>query len=114
MSDNALGLRELTLKFSEPSEAGVDLLVMGHQLSLRVGLDGVERFSPNRLVDLPAASKGRWLGDDTFLLQINFVGAINFYTLRLTFSDLGGNVEVQLSERTGLNEERFTGRISSN
>jgi hypothetical protein len=86
MSANAPGLRELTLNFDDSAEANAELLLDGHHERFLVGLDGVERFSSTTLINLPAASKGEWIRDDTFLLQINLVGGINFYTIKLTFS----------------------------
>jgi hypothetical protein len=112
MSTNTLGLRELTLKFDGSAEAKAELLVDGHKEHFLVGLDGVERFSPSTLVDLPAACRGEWIGKDAFLLQINLVGGINFYMAQLTFSNQSNKVIVNLSERTGLNEEQFSGVVS--
>ena len=112
MSTNTLGLRELTLKFDGSAEAKAELLVDRHHEHFVVGLDGVERFSPNTLVDLPAACRGEWIGNNTFLLQINLVGGINFYMVKLTFSNQSKKVIVNLSERTGLNEEQFSGVVS--
>lgn len=109
LSTNSLGLRELTLRFAEPSEATVDLLVASHRHLLRIGLDGVPRFSPNSLVKLPSATTGRWIGENTFLLQINLVGGINYYEIKLSFPEQDNNVAVELKERTGLNNERFNG-----
>ena len=74
-----------------------------------LGLDGVERFSTNSFDNLPAAGEGRWLGDDTFLLQLDLVGGINCYHFKLTFSEQGKRAQVAWSERTGLNEETFEG-----
>jgi hypothetical protein len=112
MSTNALGLRQLTLKFDGSAEAKAELLVDGHKEHFLVGLDGVERFSPSTLVDLPAACRGERIAKDAFLLQIDLVGGINFYTVKLAFSDQSKKVIVNLSERTGLNEEQFSGVVS--
>jgi len=108
MSENNFGLRELTLEFKGSTEAVADLMVGADHAHFRVGMDGVERISTNALVKLPAASKGRWMGE-TFLLQVDLVGGINCYTLKLSFSDQGRKVDVGLNERTGLNDERFSG-----
>ncbi len=113
MSNNALGLRELTLSFDDSAEARTELLVDGHHEQFLVGLDGVERFSSNTLVNLPAASKGEWVSQDTFLLHINLVGGINFYSIKLTFSREPGKVDIDLSERTGLNKEQFKGVMAN-
>jgi CubicO group peptidase (beta-lactamase class C family) len=112
MSTNTFGLRELILKFNGSAEAKAELVLDGHHEHFLLGLDGVERFSPSTLVDLPAASTGEWVGNETFLLKINLVGGINFYTVKLAFSGQSKQVAIGLSERTGLNEEQFSAVVS--
>jgi len=109
LSPNTLGLSTLVLEFNGSAEAQAELLWDEHRERCRLGLDGVERFSTNSFVNLPAAGKGQWLGDDTFLLQMDLVGGINCYRFKLTFSEEGKRVQVALSERTSLNEESFDG-----
>jgi hypothetical protein len=75
-----------------------------------VGLDGVERFSTDTLVELPFACKGRWLSADSFLLELDRVAGINLYRFKLTFAEEGNSVAIGLSERTGLGSEVFTGK----
>jgi len=113
MSSNTLGLKELALRFDNSPEASAELLVAGHREHFIVGLDGVDRFSPNTLVNLPAACTGQWTGEKIFKLRINLVGGINCYEIRLLFSDRPGKVEIRLSERTGLNEEQFSGIVTN-
>ncbi len=110
-SANNLDLGALTLKFNHTAEAHAELEWAGHRMGFSAGLDGVERFSTNPLVKLPQAAKGQWLNDNTFLLNLDLVGGINFYRIKLTFSDEGTKVNVALSERTGLNEEQFSGSV---
>jgi len=112
LSANTLGLSTLMLKFGDPAQAEAELLWEGHRERCRLGLDGVERFSTNTLVDLPAAGKGHWLSDDTFLLELDLIGGINCYRFTLTFANAGEKVKVALSERTGLNQEQFDGAVS--
>ncbi len=76
-----------------------------------LGLDGVERFSNNPLVGLPQAGTGQWLSESTFLLKLDLVGAINCYYIKLNFPNDGKAVNVDLSERTGLNKEQFNGTV---
>jgi hypothetical protein len=84
----------------------------GQRVSLRAGLDSVERFSINPLVGLPQAAKGQWLDHETLLLHLDLVGAINDYQFKLRFSEDGRSLKVSLSERTGLNDEQFEGVLS--
>jgi len=112
LSANDVNLGEVSLTFSNSSEAHVDLVWNAEPLNFPAGMDGVERFSTNRLVNLPQAAKGEWLSDDTFLLRIDLVGGINFYQVKLMFSETGKKVTVFVIERTGLSQEQFTGVIS--
>ena len=82
------------------------------RLLFPIGLDGVERFSPNPILTLPHAAKGAWQNADTFVLELNLVGGINDYRFRLTFSDDAKSLKVSLNERTGLNDEQFEGVAS--
>ena len=109
LSSNALDLSALSLRFTETPEATVRLTRLGRNLHCPVGLDGVERFSTNTLVDLPFAAKGRWLTGDTFLLQLDRVGGISCYNVTLTFAPSGNAVRISLKEHTGLESETFTG-----
>jgi hypothetical protein len=111
LSSNGLDLSEMTLRFSAPSAAAVRLVRQGTELRSPVGLDDVERFSTDDLLGLPFAAKGGWLGDDTFLLQIDRVGGINRYDFRFTFSSDAKTVKISLKEHTGLNNESFTGAV---
>jgi len=56
---------------------------------------------------LPVALKGAWESNDTFVFEYNEVANINSYSFRMTFS--GGDVSVQLKEKTGLKEGKFHG-----
>jgi CubicO group peptidase (beta-lactamase class C family) len=108
---NSLNLKSLRLGFDNASEAHSELLWEEHRMTIPLGLDGVERFSTNSLINLPQAAKGEWLNEQTFLLQVDLVGGVNHYRLRLSFSEDSNGVTVDLSERTGLNEERFRGSL---
>jgi hypothetical protein len=109
LSSNSLDLSALNLRFTEPSEAGVRLTRLGQSMHCPVGLDGVERFSTDTLIDLPFAARGRWLTEDTFLLQLDRVGGISYYNFTLTFAPSGNALSISLKERTGLDNETFTG-----
>ena len=110
LTANELDLAALTLQFNKSSEAALRFQRLGKELRCPVGLDGVERFSTNTLVELPFASKGRWLNADTFLLELDRVAGISLYRFKLTFADEGNSVTIALSERTGLGAEVFDGR----
>jgi CubicO group peptidase (beta-lactamase class C family) len=111
LGTNSLNLKTLRFGFDNSSVALAELLWGEHRMTVPLGLDGIERFSTNSLLNLPQAAKGHWLNKHTFLLLLDLVGGVNFYRLRLTFSEDGNKVTLDLSERTGLNEEQFTGAV---
>src|SRR5207248_11633534 len=100
----------MALQFSKYSEATLRLTRLGQELRCPVGLDGVIRFSTDKLVELSFACKGRWLTADTFLLELDRVAGISLYRFKLTFTDEGNSVAIALSERTGLGAGVFDGR----
>jgi CubicO group peptidase (beta-lactamase class C family) len=110
LTTNELDLATLTLQFNKSSEATLRFTRLGQELRCPVGLDGVERFSTDTLVELPFACKGRWLNADTFLLELDRVAGISLYRFKLTFADEGNSVTIVLSERTGLGEETIKGK----
>jgi CubicO group peptidase (beta-lactamase class C family) len=112
VASNALNLSTMSVKFDGSAEAHAELAWDGRRERYRVGLDGVGRFSTNTLVNLPCLTQGQWLNDDTFLLQLDLVGGINFYSFNLVFGEQGRKLSVKLSERTGLNEEQFDGTVT--
>jgi hypothetical protein len=109
LSANELDLATLSLQFDKSSEATVRFHRFGKELRSAVGLDGVERFSTDSLVELPFACQGRWLNEDTFLLELDRVAGISLYRFKLTFRDEGTSVTIALSERTGLATQVFNG-----
>jgi CubicO group peptidase (beta-lactamase class C family) len=113
LTANELDIATLTLQFEKPSETAVHFTRLGQELRCSVGLDGVERFSSDTLVELPFACKGRWLTADTFLLELDRVAGISLYHFKLTFGDEGKSVTIALSERTGLGMQVFSGKIKN-
>jgi len=109
LSANELDLATLSLQFDQSSEANLRFTRLGQELRCPVGLDGIERFSTDKLVELPFACKGRWLTDDTFLLELDRVAGISLYRFKLSFAEDGNSVTIALSERSGLGAEVFNG-----
>jgi CubicO group peptidase (beta-lactamase class C family) len=109
LSTNSLSLSELTLTFTDSSEAQAELLWNRKRVPFQVGLDAVERFSINPLIGLPQAAKAHWLDDETLLLSVDMVGGINFYRFKLRFPQSGKYLQASVTERTGLTDEQFGG-----
>jgi len=110
LSANELDLATLALDFNQSSEAMLRLTRLAQELRCPVGLDGVERFSTDTLVELPFACKGSWLNDESFLLELDRVAGISLYRFKLAFAGDGSSVTMAVSERTGLGEEIITGK----
>src|SRR5207249_1961834 len=53
LSTNGLGVSALRLNFDDSAEARSELMWNGQRVLFRIGVDGVERFSINPLVELP-------------------------------------------------------------
>jgi CubicO group peptidase (beta-lactamase class C family) len=106
---NSMNLKTVGFKFGDRPEALAEFVWEDRRITVPIGLDGVERFSTNDLINLPQAAKGEWLNEQTFRLDLDLVGGINFYSTKFTFSEDGKMVIVNLKERTGLSDEQFTG-----
>jgi len=112
LSGDRAGFSTILVKFDRSSaEAEVTATLAGHLVTFPVGLDGVERFSTNALTGLAQAAKGEWLNDARFLLDLDLVGAINHYQIKLAFIDQGKKVNVAVRELTGLADEELTGTV---
>jgi CubicO group peptidase (beta-lactamase class C family) len=97
---NSSRLDSLSLTFGKNGEARVDVAYYGQPLSFPIGLDGVYRLGPNGPFHMPAGAMGKWITDNEFLLDVNFVANINHYTLDIRFD--GDQIDVTASEASGL------------
>ena len=113
LSTNTTGFTSISLRFNRAVEAEAEFVLENRRLTFPLGLDGVGRFSPNAIVKLPQIASGRWISNDTFVLELDLVGGINHYTVTLKFAKNGQQLKGQLTERTGLAKEAFEGRLSN-
>jgi hypothetical protein len=58
---------------------------------------------------LPAAARGAWERDNVFVVDLDEVGNINRWRIRMKFKD--ETVRVTMREATGLPTTRFRGRL---
>ncbi len=87
----------------------VKLRLLGNELTVPVGLDGVYRTSPGGPLQLPIGAMGHWITQREFLLDLNFIANINHYTFAMKFD--GDNVEITANEASGLAKNlKITGR----
>jgi len=103
LEDNRFALRSVTLTTYEPDEAGVRITVSGGpagspKWEWRVGLDDVARTSPGRY-GMPAAAKGGWSSDDTFVFVVDEIGNNFVWEIALTFNE--DKVSVTMQDLTG-------------
>lgn len=141
LESNWMGLTSLKLTFPTPGPAGTaDVATAQFQFgpslkqaqfglyaktrvgnpfveSRPIGLNGVARISPDGLMGLPVALQGSWEDDHTFALEYDEIANINCYRLRLSFNideiDRDQVVNVQAKERTGLFDQKFSGKIEA-
>ena len=132
LDPNWMGLTSLSLTFRSAGEATVQFhfgpspkqAQFGLSAKIKrkgpfnesrpVGLNGTPIISDDGPLGLPVAVKGFWEDDNTFVLEYDEIANINSYRLRLSFNrDNGNGVSVQASERTGLFDEKFSGKIET-
>jgi CubicO group peptidase (beta-lactamase class C family) len=106
---NTLGLKDIKITFSGTNESQLTMTWNGQKVICNIGLDSVPRFSMNPIVRLKQAGTGHWDDDRTFSMNLDLAGAINNYDFIFRFSEDLKSVEVQVSEGTGLNKEKFKG-----
>jgi CubicO group peptidase (beta-lactamase class C family) len=74
-----------------------------------IGVNGATIISPDGPMGLPVAVRGFWENDRTFMLEYDEIANTNTYRLRLSIDQ--DQVSVHATERTGLFDEKFAGRI---
>lgn len=96
---NPLGLKSMSLTFSSPEDASVQLVFSNRPTETRrIGLNGVPHISQDGRFGLPVGITGYWENKNTFVLDYDEIANINFYRLKLNFSPL--QVNVLLTERS--------------
>jgi len=84
----------ISLTFLDETEAQLTVeFIDGNQAEWLIGLDDVVRFSPG-LFGLPAAAKGGWESDSTFVVHLDEIGKINQAEYKFTFEDDQMTLEV--------------------
>jgi CubicO group peptidase (beta-lactamase class C family) len=112
MDPNPYGIRSLKATFEEGKNAAlvkVDVIFFDFQgaLELSVGLDDVSRFGRGRY-GMPAASKGSWKTDNTFVFDFDEIGNINHFLMTVVFE---GETIQFLLEESSLTPATITGRL---
>jgi CubicO group peptidase (beta-lactamase class C family) len=99
MQRNLLNLQRFSLTFSGPNEAQATIVMDNREWALPIGLDGRHRFSSIGPESLRVATRGHWLSQREFLLNLNTVADINHFIFRVQF--VGRQVQLQIDEATG-------------
>jgi hypothetical protein len=98
--DNPLGLRKLSLQFSDGSDHGSAALeLLGREWNVPLGLRGRQTISTSTPTGTPAAVSGRWVSDREFVLDLDTIATVNHFVFRLTFD--GDEVHIIVDEVTG-------------
>jgi len=110
MDANPYGLVAVSLAFPSQEEPvfGVSIVEDSLTLELPVSLNNVYRIAPGRF-GLPAAAKGFWQTNNSFVLDLDEIGNINNWRIRMTFQD--DRVTVSMKEMTGLASATFGGKV---
>ena len=101
---NPIGLLTCSLTFQKQAEAVVKITAAAGSASgdeafeWLVGLDNVERVAPGRF-GIPAAAKGSWEREDTFVAHVNEIG--NNFVWRLSLPFKGDKVTLTMEDLTG-------------
>ncbi len=83
---NSSRLDSLSLEFPKNGSAIVNLKYYGEPLSFPIGLDGLYRIGPYGPLGLRAGARGKWISENEFLLDLNFIANINHYSLSIRFA----------------------------
>jgi len=104
LEPNSIRLEKIMLRNGE-----VKLTLLGSELTVPVGLDGVYRTSPAGLLGIPLGAMGAWSTEKDFMLDLNFIANINHYTFAMKF--YGNQLEILANEASGLAKNlKITGR----
>ena len=110
---NPLGLKSISLTFSSPEDASVQLMFNNRPTETRrIGLDGVPHISQGGRFGLPVGLKGYWKNKNTFILDYDEIANINFYQLQLNFSPK--QVKVYITERSASLKFNLVGKARKN
>jgi hypothetical protein len=110
LEPNPLGLKSISLTFPPGATASVQIAYTDNRVETRpVGLDGLERLSPDGRFGLPVGVKGYWEDKDTFFLEYDEIANINYYQLRLDFDDK--RVSLNLTERSSGLKTKLAGKV---
>jgi CubicO group peptidase (beta-lactamase class C family) len=93
---NALDLATLRLDFAQAAEATIMVSFTDGRTpaTMAIGLDGVFRMSPGRN-GFPAALRGSWTDERTFVLIYDEVANIDNFVLKMSFADNAITIEAQ-------------------
>jgi CubicO group peptidase (beta-lactamase class C family) len=95
-AENKMGLRRLILHFTPgSSEAELEFVVGAVAASLTIGLDGVFRIS--ELYGQRWACRGRWVDDETFILEQEALGKV--LRRQVTFNFQGDTLSFEVHDR---------------
>jgi CubicO group peptidase (beta-lactamase class C family) len=109
---NPFNVKTLQLVFNDSAEANMELDFSDNQPPRKgtIGLDGVYRFSPGRN-QLPAALRGVWQDDQTFIFEYDEVANRNAYSFVMHFD--GDQVTLEVKERAHANGVKMKGMLQN-
>ncbi|HWR25224.1 MAG TPA: serine hydrolase [Methanosarcina sp.] len=115
LDPNPLNLQSISLSFDEKKgEALLSIELQENQevRSYFLGLDNVSRISPGEF-GLPAAGKGSWESDDSFVIYLDEIGNINHWKIKATFKNDQVTIQMQDTVTDIIGKAEFGGRLES-
>lgn len=94
LEHNLLDLKTLSLRFAASNEAVLEFLLWKDPMVMRVGLDGLYRFSTSPSKPTIAA-KGEWRRDDEFVIDFTEADGINHFRIGLSFKDEELTIDIE-------------------
>jgi len=98
---NSSRLDSLSLTFLANGAAIANVKYYGESFTFPIGLDGVYQIGPYGPLGLRAGATGKWISENEFQLDLNFIANINHYTLSIKFTPTH-TIEVTVDEASGL------------
>jgi hypothetical protein len=79
---------------------------------LPIGLRGSYAIAPDPIDGIHPGTRGHWVNDSTFTLELDLIGKIDHYTMTLSFTGRD-RATIALVERTGLMRQTLKARVEN-
>jgi CubicO group peptidase (beta-lactamase class C family) len=102
LDDNPFDTRCVLLRFDSKSDVAFERTTTSGTFQMRVGMDGVPRFSDDSPTGFPIGLLGEWVSPDVFLLLYDEVAAgTNHLRIQVSVAEGADSIEVEFSDPGG-------------